>query len=185
VAPATDALRAGRRLTPLSDAPRAGDVPAARSLAAALEKISLSHDADARQAEERRIAHANAPRNKLQQLWHDYGFVGIGTYLGVYVCTLGTMYLAISSGVLGGDVVLWFVDKLGMADHFSTDISPKSSSFLLAWVATKLTEPPRLAVAVILTPYIARMLGRAPPKQAVAHIAKVAAQQIKAQVKKP
>jgi len=65
------------------------------------------------------------------------------------------------------------VDKLGMADHMPSDVSPKSSSFLLAWVATKLTEPARAALTLIVTPKVARMLGRAPPK-AVKEIVKAA-----------
>jgi len=186
-----DPLRDERRLSAEAAASAAATataassvVPDPRDLAATLDKVSRAHAANAKAFAERQEAEAAAPKGKLKQLWHDYGYVGIGTYLGVYVGTLGMMYVAISSGALGGDVVLWFVDKLGMASHFSADISPKSSSFLLAWVATKLTEPPRLALAVILTPYVARLLGRAPAKQSVAQIAKVAAGAIKEQVKK-
>lgn len=194
--------------------------------------------------QERREAEAaaNAPgvkRNKLKQLWHDYGYVGVGTYLGIYVGTLGTLYVAISSGIVGGagmnhatssvdcstssgnelrqsqsvraaplalhyaDVcallrssvaalfccacvcadVMSLVDKLGMADHMPSDVSPKSSSFLLAWVATKLTEPARAALTLIVTPKVARMLGRAPPKAteaAVKEIVKAAVNSAKA-----
>ena len=53
-----------------------------------------------------------------------------------------------------------------------------------AWVATKLTEPARLALSVMITPKIARALGRAPPKAKVAAVAAEVAKQAVAQAKK-
>ncbi len=38
----------------------------------------------------------------------------------------------------------------------------KAGTFLLAWLTTKLTEPVRLLVTILITPRIARMLGRFP-----------------------
>jgi len=101
----------------------------------------------------------------------------------VYVGTLGMMYIAVSSGAIGGADVMSLVEKLGAGEHIPADISPKSSSFLIAWVATKLTEPPRLALTLLITPYIARMLGftkkGAVPAKVAADLAKQVAEKVK------
>lgn len=90
---------------------------------------------------------AGERRGKFAQLWHDYGYVGVGTYLGVYVSTLGVLYLCVSSGLVGGNQVMNLVEFLGMRDHFPADISPKSSSFLMSVVARSTHEdrPPEAA----------------------------------------
>lgn len=161
--------------------------PAPPGLAAAISSLDRSHAQSARYiAAVAAASDPNAPGapapGKLRQLWHDYGWVGVGTYLSVYVGTLGVLYIALSSGLVGGNQVMRLVEALGMRDHFPADISPKSSSFIMAWVATKLTEPARLALSVIITPRIARALGRAPPKskgQAAKLVVEVAKEVVK------
>jgi len=105
---ADDSLRSRRRVSPAGvSAAAAVGQSGAPTLAAALEQLNQSERNFERVMQERREAEAaaNAPgvkRNKLKQLWHDYGYVGVGTYLGIYVGTLGTLYVAISSGIVGG-----------------------------------------------------------------------------------
>ncbi|GMF32626.1 unnamed protein product [Phytophthora fragariaefolia] len=54
-------------------------------------------------------------------------------------------------------------EDLGIAQYLEVErVSSKSGTFLLAWIATKFTEPVRLAVTIAVTPRIARFLGRAP-----------------------
>ena len=102
-------------------------------------------------------------RNTLQRLWHDYGWVGVGTHITLYLGTLGMLYVAVRSGALGADTVMNLVTKLGLESHFD-GVDSKKGDFIVAWIATKLTEPPRAVVTLAITPKLARMLGRAPPK---------------------
>jgi hypothetical protein len=54
-------------------------------------------------------------------------------------------------------------EDLGIAQYLEVErVNSKSGTFLLAWIATKFTEPVRLAVTLAVTPRIARFLGRAP-----------------------
>lgn len=131
---------------------------------AALAQLDRMHDEDVKRV---RYLIDNPPepkRNMFQRLWHDYGWVGVSTYLTVYVGTLGMLFVAIRSGALGADTVVRMVTRLGLESHFD-ELDPKKGDFLMAWVATKLTEPLRAAVTMAITPKIARMVGMAPPKQ--------------------
>ncbi|KAF1331723.1 Membrane protein, partial [Globisporangium splendens] len=56
-------------------------------------------------------------------------------------------------------------EDLGIAKYLEVErVNAKTGTFLLAWIATKFTEPVRLAVTLAITPRIARFLRRAPPK---------------------
>ncbi|RHY25037.1 hypothetical protein DYB32_008544 [Aphanomyces invadans] len=127
------------------------------------------------------ITTAGGPLQKFKDLWNKYGWVGVGTYLGVYVVTLGSMFVAIETGVLSTAApskatdsedkneafnIVTATNKLtewtksvGLGAHFNVpDVSPTTGTFLIAWVATKFTEPVRLAVTLMITPRLARFL---------------------------
>uniref|UniRef100_M4BYX8 DUF1279 domain-containing protein n=1 Tax=Hyaloperonospora arabidopsidis (strain Emoy2) TaxID=559515 RepID=M4BYX8_HYAAE len=121
---------------------------------------------------------------RLKDLWRKYGAVAMGTYFSLYGAVLGSIYLAIDQGWVHTDTgrnsndkpsdenfdlvsttnkfVKWAED-LGIAQYLEVErVNAKTGSFLLAWIATKFTEPLRLALTVAATPRIARFLGRAP-----------------------
>uniref|UniRef100_A0AAV1VPD1 DUF1279 domain-containing protein n=1 Tax=Peronospora matthiolae TaxID=2874970 RepID=A0AAV1VPD1_9STRA len=123
---------------------------------------------------------------RLKDLWRKYGVVAMGTYFSLYGAVLGSIYLAIDQGWVHTDTgrnsmrsakqsdenfdlvsttnkfVKWAED-FGIAQYLEVErVNAKTGSFLLAWVATKFTEPLRLALTVAATPRIARFLGRAP-----------------------
>ncbi|KAG6617478.1 uncharacterized protein IUM83_02390 [Phytophthora cinnamomi] len=122
---------------------------------------------------------------RLKDLWRKYGVVAIGTYLSMYGVVLGSMYLAIDQGwvrtnkrtsskgegqpdesfnlVTTTNKFVKIAEDLGIAQYLEVErVSSKTGTFLLAWIATKFTEPVRLAVTLAVTPRIARFLGRAP-----------------------
>ena len=112
-----------------------------------------------------------------------YGPVFVGTYLGVYVTTLGSLYAGIQSGLLDPASLLGLlVDTVdpdtGVAkstadmtaellQHYSWTKSyapmieekPYVANFAIAWISTKFTEPPRLAVTAAIVPRLARYFG--------------------------
>ena len=79
--------------------------------------------------------------NKLKK---DYGRVAIGTYLGIFVIVLGSFAVAI---------------KMGYAVEGA---SGTTGVLVGAWLATKVTQPIRIAATIGLTPFVARILKRAP-----------------------
>ena len=102
-----------------------------------------------------------------------YGPVFIATYLGVYVTTLSSIFLALdfdifNAATFGMDAVQ-AVDKVcGMVEHYLgyeelpqyIRANPRVGTFALAWVMTKFTEPVRFGATVLVVPRLSRALGR-------------------------
>lgn len=94
-----------------------------------------------------------APKPPAKLSWRDrlqeYGTIGFVTYFVIFGLTVVGFYVAIKSGVEVDGVV------------------GESSTWFAAWVATKLTQPIRIAIVLALTPFVAmvwhRVRGRALP----------------------
>ena len=108
-------------------------------------------------------------------MFKKYGPVFIGTYLSVYVVTLGSIYSLVSGGILDASdansvgIDLKSLAKnyrslgewLGLADILDLDhMNPQSGGFVVAWLLTKFTEPVRLMVSIGITPSVSRFVGR-------------------------
>ena len=81
-------------------------------------------------------------REKLKTLLEDYGRVAIYTYVVIWLTVLAGFIIAISAGF---------------------DVASKTGGagvLLSAWVATKLTQPLRIAGTLAATPLIAAALKR-------------------------
>jgi membrane protein implicated in regulation of membrane protease activity len=81
-------------------------------------------------------------RERFKALLAEYSGVALGTYLGIFFLVLAGFALAISAGV----------EVEGAASG--------AGLLAAAWVATKLTQPLRIAATVVLTPFVARLLRR-------------------------
>jgi hypothetical protein len=88
-------------------------------------------------------------RDKLKALLEQYGRVALWTYLVIWLAVLAGFAVAISLG-------------------FRSQSTEGSAGVLLgAWVATKLTQPLRIAATLALTPVVAAIIQkwrRTPPK---------------------
>ena len=76
------------------------------------------------------------------------------------------MYVAVKERWVGSvDMQHWMEWVGGWTGGAMEDLDPRKGDFAVAWIATKLTEPVRLAMTAAITPTIARWMGRAPPKE--------------------
>jgi hypothetical protein len=81
-------------------------------------------------------------REKLKALLEVYGRVAIAVYFGIFVLTLAGFALAISFGI-------------------ELESAKGGAGLLMAsWLATKLTQPLRIAGTVALTPIVAGAMKR-------------------------
>ncbi|HKY40631.1 MAG TPA: DUF1279 domain-containing protein [Polyangiaceae bacterium] len=94
-------------------------------------------------------------REKLKSLLAEYGNVALGTYLVIWVLTLAGFAIAISVGVQ----VEGAASGAGLAGA--------------TWLATKLTQPLRIAGTLALTPIVAAVMrklrGKAGTQSGPAH----------------
>jgi len=111
-----------------------------------------------------------------------YGPVFIGTYVGVYFGTLGLLFAGVEAGLMDPvqlfgwlgdgaaeskttvDLVVQFMQEHAFTRRYAPFVekNPEVANLAVAWVAVKFTEPVRLAVALGITPRIARYFGFTP-----------------------
>lgn len=96
---------------------------------------------------------------RVSRFIRQYGFVGVATYLGIYLATLFSLYTLISSGAIAGSDILSALKSLGIGGELLDRIDPKAGNFAIAWIAAKFTEPLRLGITIALTPWIARVVN--------------------------
>lgn len=101
-----------------------------------------------------------ANKKRFAVLAKRYGWLTVATYLGVYVLTLGGLFVIVRAGLVSppdvnGFINGWFVKRAIMGDA-QVHIPPAWADFATAWVLTKFTEPVRLVATLALVPFIAR-----------------------------
>lgn len=93
---------------------------------------------------------------RFKGLLAEYGRVALGTYFAIFLLVLAGFAVALSQGI----------------ELASLDLGGASGAgvFAGAYVATKLTQPVRIAVTLALTPLVAAVLRRS-PRAATAQVA--------------
>ncbi|CAJ1933920.1 unnamed protein product [Cylindrotheca closterium] len=119
------------------------------------------------------------------EMFRRYGPIFVGTYLTVYGATLGSIFLAIESGLVDPAYVLMKVSStsaeakstgdviIELLDHYSwtrpavpiLEKHPEFANLGVAWVATKFTEPLRLAITFPVVPRVSRAVGWTKPEE--------------------
>lgn len=77
----------------------------------------------------------------LRRILAQYGMIAVVVHLVLHTAVLFGFYLAIKMG--------WT----------PTGIAGEAGVWTVAYILTKLTQPPRLALTVLITPFIARLLS--------------------------
>lgn len=124
--------------------------------------------------EEEETSSAKAPfQDRVKYMWNAYGKVAIGTYLSIYITTLGSIFMALNYDVFHaatfgldpahaiakvGDIYETITGQANLPNYIREH--PTVGTFAVAWVMTKFTEPARLAVTVTIVPSVARALAR-------------------------
>lgn len=84
----------------------------------------------------------------IKSLLAEYGAVALTVYLVIFVSTLASFAIGIQLG--------WKPSGTG----------GQAGLFVAAWVATKLTQPIRIAATILLTPFVAKGWQRLRPPSA-------------------
>ncbi len=86
----------------------------------------------------------NRTKTKFEQIKAEYGRVALGTYLALWAAVLVAYAVAIKIGI----------EVEG--------VSGKGGILFGAWVAAKVSQPVRIVLTIILTPFVASVLRRSP-----------------------
>ena len=82
-------------------------------------------------------------RGKIKDLMIEYGKIAIVTYFAIFFLTWSSLYLAATSGV-DLSTIPWVSEKF-----------EEGSYIFIAYLATKILQPVRIAATVLLTPLAA------------------------------
>jgi len=109
---------------------------------------------------------------KVKELWSSYGYVALGTYFGIYLATLSSIFLCLDYDIFNAASVgldpAEAVNKVCNLIERTTGYTsvpeyikqyPKLGTFAVAWVMTKFTEPIRAGVTLVIVPRIAKLIG--------------------------
>jgi NADH:ubiquinone oxidoreductase subunit 6 (subunit J) len=88
-------------------------------------------------------------KKTLKSVLTEYGAVALVLYLAIFALVLGGVYFALKAG--------WT----------PASATGKASTFVAAYIITKLTQPLRIAATVILTPLVARIYERIAGKKPI------------------
>eukprot|EP00600_Ochromonadales_sp_CCMP1393_P000916 CAMPEP_0174989774 /NCGR_PEP_ID=MMETSP0004_2-20121128/20922_1 /TAXON_ID=420556 /ORGANISM="Ochromonas sp., Strain CCMP1393" /LENGTH=179 /DNA_ID=CAMNT_0016243247 /DNA_START=129 /DNA_END=668 /DNA_ORIENTATION=+ len=110
-------------------------------------------------------------KERVSDMWKKYGKLAIGTYLGIYVTTLSSIFFALDldlfhAATFGFDPVAAITKFCNLyetvtgSDTLPAYIreNPRVGTFAIAWVMTKFTEPVRLATTLGIVPSVSRFI---------------------------
>ena len=83
---------------------------------------------------------------KLKQLFIDYGFIAIVIHFSIFFLTWGGFYLALTSGM---DLTQW---------EWLPEFVATGGNIAISYVITQALKPIRLALTLILTPLLGRIV---------------------------
>ncbi len=81
-------------------------------------------------------------KDRLKRLMEEYGGVAFGTFLVIWVVTLGSLWIAVKFG--------WRPEST----------AGESGTFGAAYVMFRFTLPLRIGATAVMTPFVAKMLER-------------------------
>eukprot|EP01066_Platyproteum_vivax_P004709 Platyproteum_vivax@DN16061_c0_g1_i1.p1 len=97
-------------------------------------------------------------------LWKQYGWIGVGTYVTVYVGTVFGLFYLVSMGIFTADDAKKVVEYWHLQNHINLNslsgVDSAWGRFLVAWVLTKVCEPIRAVVSIGLTPLVAKLIRK-------------------------
>uniref|UniRef100_A0A8C4QA37 Family with sequence similarity 210 member B n=1 Tax=Eptatretus burgeri TaxID=7764 RepID=A0A8C4QA37_EPTBU len=145
--------------------PRGSTVPVQEELQIGRNLSARAGDQDGNQADEKKIVvgeheSRNVPnkRQRLKQLFKDYGAVAVSFHVSISLLSLGACYTAVSSGVdVSKMLQLMRMDEAMV----HSQIAAGTSTFLIAYAVHKLLAPLRISTTLVSVPFIVHYLRQA------------------------
>ncbi|CAC9698913.1 conserved Plasmodium protein, unknown function [Plasmodium sp. DRC-Itaito] len=103
------------------------------------------------------IAHSS-----IKRFFKKYGYVGLGTYFFVFLLTFCSSYFFVHFKYISLADLKYLSEKMHLNKYIDDDLHKKIDSLwgelIFAYVASKITEPIRIIITILITPYIARAI---------------------------
>lgn len=99
-------------------------------------------------------------REKLDDMINRYGPVALAVWFGIFFSSIGGFVAAMELGLDIDGFVAWMVRTFGMDEERWVGITAGTGKIAVAYGLTQLIKPLRIGLFVVLTPVVARLLGR-------------------------
>ncbi|VTZ70434.1 conserved protein, unknown function [Plasmodium chabaudi chabaudi] len=114
------------------------------------------------QSQEKLINKSKIAHSNIKNFFKKYGYVGLGTYFGVFLITFFASYLFVHFKYISLSDLKYLSEKMHLNKYIDDDLHKKIDSLwgelIFAYIASKVTEPLRIVITVIITPYIAKVI---------------------------
>ena len=94
-------------------------------------------------------------KQKLTEMIERYGKVAIYLYLGIFAATLISVWLLVQNGV-----------ELQQVSWFQEGLAGKAGTLTIAYVVTKILQPVRIGLTLLLLPLFGKKTATAPNPEA-------------------
>lgn len=102
-------------------------------------------------------------QGKFAELMEKYSSAALITLLAIFAIEMVVFVALLQRGVDLQPMMSWFQDTLGVDVSW---IQGKTGTIAVAYALTRLTKPITLPLVAVLTPFVARVMGKNPPTPA-------------------
>ncbi|ANQ09730.1 Uncharacterized protein PCOAH_00042990 [Plasmodium coatneyi] len=98
----------------------------------------------------------------VKKFFQKYGYIGLGTYFVVFFVTFSCCYFFVHFKYISLADLTYWSEKMHLTKYMNDDLQKKIDSLwgelIFAYIASKVTEPVRIVITILITPYIAKVI---------------------------
>ncbi|SCO68639.1 conserved Plasmodium protein, unknown function [Plasmodium vivax] len=108
------------------------------------------------------ITNSRLAQINVKRFFQKYGYIGLGTYFVVFFVTFSCCYFFVHFKYISLSDVTYWSEKMHLTKYVDDNLQKKIDSLwgelLFAYIASKVTEPVRIVITILITPYIAKVV---------------------------
>ncbi|KAI4836488.1 hypothetical protein MKS88_004285 [Plasmodium brasilianum] len=112
--------------------------------------------------QEKIIKNSKIAQSSVKKFFKKYGYVGLGTYFIVFLMTFCSSYFFVHFKYISLSDLKYISEKMHLNKYIDDDLHKKIDSvwgeILFAYIASKIAEPLRIVITILITPYIAKVI---------------------------
>ncbi|CRH01788.1 conserved Plasmodium protein, unknown function [Plasmodium relictum] len=112
--------------------------------------------------QEKFIKNSKIAQSSIKKFFKKYGYVGLATYFIIFLITFCSSYFFVHYKYISLSDLKYISEKMHLNKYIDEDLHKKIDSLwgelLFAYIASKISEPLRIVITILITPYIAKVI---------------------------
>ncbi|CRG95010.1 conserved Plasmodium protein, unknown function [Plasmodium gallinaceum] len=112
--------------------------------------------------QEKFIKNSKIAQSSIKKFFKKYGYVGLTTYFIIFLITFCCSYFCVHYKYISLSDLKYVSEKIHLNKYIDEDLHKKIDSLwgelLFAYIASKISEPLRIVITILITPYIAKVI---------------------------